>query len=81
MLYQQLMAKDIRVPYVIERNYQSLSLLPEHREMCIVGFDKDIEFYAQAEVILLTGDLPEEIVREALQFAGIEIPVITEIEV
>ncbi len=80
-IYQQLSQKGIHIPYIIERNYQSLSLLEEDLDVEIVGFERTPEFYARAEVILLTGDLPETIIREALEFAKIEVPIVTDIEV
>ncbi|MGN0247294.1 MAG: hypothetical protein ACI4DK_15185 [Lachnospiraceae bacterium] len=80
-IYQQLSQRGIHIPYIIERNYQSLSLLEENLDVEIVGFERAPEFYAQAEVILLTGDLPETIIREALEFAKIEVPIVIDIEV
>lgn len=80
-IYKKLMDAGVKIPYVIERNYQSLSSLDENTHVKIVGFGESKEFYSHAEALLLTGDLPEAIVREALEFAGIEVPVITDIEV
>lgn len=80
-IYQQLSQRGIHIPYIIERNYQSLAILEEDLDVEIVGFERNPEFYEQAEVVLLTGDLPETIVREALELAKIEIPIITDIEV
>ena len=80
-LYKKLQATSIEIPYIIERNYQALSLVEKDLGTSIVGFGENAEFYQQAEVILLTGDLPEGIVYECLEIAGINVPVITSIEV
>ena len=79
-LYQKLLGEGIEIPYIIERNYQALAVLEAGLGTEIVGFQKPADYYRRAEAILLSGDLPEGIVREALELAGIEVPVITSME-
>lgn len=73
-LYAQLRQQGVQVPYIIERNYQALSAV-EQLPVPIVGFDANI--YDQADVIILTPDLDEAIVRECMELAGIGVPLIT----
>jgi len=73
-LYQMLKETGISVKYVIERNYEALSVL-EKLDIPIVGFDADL--YDQADVIILTPDLDEAVVRECMELAGIRIPLIS----
>lgn len=73
-LYERLIQRGVHVPYIMERNYQALSET-EHLPIPIVGFNADI--YEQADVIILTSDLPEELVRECIELAGITVPVIS----
>lgn len=80
-LYSKLIEMGVDIPYIVERNYQSLTLLEQDLGVEIVGFQKEPEYYRQAEVILLTGDLPEGVIRECFELAGIDVPVITDIEV
>lgn len=76
-LYKSLIKKNVNISYIIERNYEAFERLYTDVKIPIVGFNEKVEFYAQAEIILLTGDLPEELVRECLELAGIKMPVIT----
>lgn len=80
-LCRKLLEAGIEVPYIIERNYQALTFLEQGLKIEIVGFQKEPDYYRQAEVILMTGDLPEGVIRECLELAGIDVPVITDIEV
>ena len=81
ILYEKLCSEGVSIPYIIERNYQSLSYWESDLESKIVGFQESKEFYNQADAVLLTGDLPDAVIREALELAGINLPIITEIEV
>lgn len=80
-IYAGLVEKGIKIPYIIERNYQALSILEKDLQVPIVGFGEEPAFYHSAEAILLIGDLPEEIVRESLELAKIDLPLISDIEV
>lgn len=73
-LYAQLQQQGIQVAYIIERNYQALAAV-EQLPVPIVGFDADL--YDQADVIILTPDLDEAVVRECMELAGIRIPLIS----
>lgn len=75
-LYDCLLQKGVHIPYIVERNYEALSLLEKKRGVPVVGFDENMEFYGQADVIILSGDLPEDVIRECFELAGIEMPVI-----
>lgn len=79
--YLKLSSLGFEIPYIIERNYEALSRLPENEGLYIVGFGEKKSFYESADVILLTGDLPEELMKEALELAGIEVEIVTDIEV
>ncbi len=59
------------VPYIVERNYESLRKVESIR-IPIVGFQEE-ELYNQAQVLLLTPDMDRDIVRECLELAGITI--------
>lgn len=80
-MYKKLLEAGVTVPYIIERNYQSLSHWESDLGIRIVGFQESKEFYKKAEAILLTGDLPETIVEEAMELAEIDVPIITKLEV
>ena len=71
-LYQMLKELQIEVPYIIERNYESLRIT-EPIDIPIVGFDES-EIYSQAEVIVITSDLDNKLIEECLELAGIQIP-------
>ena len=71
-LYKKLKELQFEVPYIIERNYESLRIT-ENIEVPIVGFDKG-EIYSQAEVIIITPDLDNILIEECLELAGIKIP-------
>lgn len=75
-MYPQLAEKNIRIPYIIERNYQALKILEKDLGVPIVGFGEESVFYETADAILLTGDLPEDVVRESLELAGIKLPIV-----
>ena len=77
-LYQMLKELQIEVPYIIERNYESLRIT-ESIDVPIVGFDKR-EIYSQAEVIIITPDLDNRLVEECLELARIQIPTIKMID-
>lgn len=77
-IYQQLAEKNIRIPYIIERNYQALKILENDLGVPIVGFEEEPAFYEEADAILLTGDLPEAVVRESLELAGIKLPIVSD---
>lgn len=79
--YKELLATGIQVPYIIERNYQALSVWESDMECEIVGFQMPLDYYRQADAILLTGDLPEATIRETLELAKIDVPIIVDIEV
>lgn len=76
-IYLQLLEQNIRIPYIIERNYQALKVLERDLEVPIVGFGEGPTFYKEAEAVLLTGDLPEDVVEECFKLAGIELPLIS----
>lgn len=76
-LYEQLMRNHIRIAYIIERNYEALSILEKKIKIPIIGFCENEVIYRKADVILLSGDLPEKPARECLELAGIHIPVIS----
>lgn len=76
-LLEKLQNAGIHIPYIIERNYEALGRLEEELEVSIVGFDKAHEFYSQADVILWSGDLPEALVKECMEIAGIDIPMVS----
>ena len=71
-LYEKLKELQIEVPYIIERNYESLRIT-EALEVPIVGFNED-EIYSQAEVIIITSDLDNQLIEECMELAGIQIP-------
>lgn len=77
-IYLQLAGGNIRIPYIIERNYQALKILEKDLGVPIVGFEEELTFYETADAILLTGDLPETVVRESMELAGIKLPLVTE---
>lgn len=71
-LYKILKELQIEVPYIIERNYESLRIT-ENIDIPIVGFNEK-EIYAQAEVIIITPDLDNGLIEECMELAGIQIP-------
>ncbi len=76
-LYEYLKQKNIHIPYIIERNYEALAWLETGLDIPIVGFNENADFYRHAEAVILSGDLPEDTVKECLMLAGIDIPVIS----
>lgn len=76
-LLKRMHEEHMQVAYIIERNYEALSTLEKDIGIPIVGFGENLEFYAQAERILLTGDIPESTVAECLKVAGIDLPLET----
>lgn len=71
-LYQKLKELQIEVPYIIERNYESLRIT-EDIAVPIVGFNES-EIYSQAEVIIITSDLDNQLIEECMELAEIQIP-------
>jgi len=71
-LYKILKEEQIEIPYIIERNYESLRIT-EQIEIPIVGFNAG-EIYALAEVLIITPDLDNELIEECLDMAEIHIP-------
>ena len=75
-LYEYLKSEQVKVPYIIERNYEALRYLENSISVPIVGFDESEEFYKSADVLLWSGDLPFELITECLELAGIKVPVV-----
>lgn len=73
-LLKKLKELQIEVPYIIERNYESLRIT-ETIDIPIVGFCES-EIYSKAEVLVITQDIDNKIVEECLELAGIQIPCI-----
>ena len=71
-LYKRLKELQIEVPYIIERNYESLRIT-ENIAVPIVGF-KEGALYSKAEVIVITPDLDYQLIEECMDLAGIKIP-------
>lgn len=81
-LYKKLREDGIKVCYIMERNYQSLSLVEKENAECpIVGFDESVDFYKSADAILISQDLPVDVIKECLALANIELPLVTYEEV
>lgn len=76
-LLKRIQACGVQVAYIIERNYEALSVLEEDLNIPIVGFEEDADFYLIAERILLTGDIPDAVVVECMRVAGIDLPLET----
>lgn len=74
-LYGFLRQKDVNVAYIMERNYEALSVLEKDIDVPIVGFGENTDFYREADAIIPSGDLPEDMVKECLELAGIDVPV------
>ncbi len=74
-LCEELKKHDIDVTYILERNYEAFAELYKEIGIPIVGFNENYDFYKRAQAILLSGDLSEEIVRECLKIANIDLPV------
>lgn len=73
-LLKHMQEENINIAYIIERNYEALVELEKELKIPIVGFGEELQFYKKADVILLYGDLPDIVVRECLQMAGIDVP-------
>ncbi len=76
-LCESLIKQNVNISYIIERNYEAFEKLYVDIKIPIVGFNENMEFYVQADIIILSGDLPEELIRECLELAGIKLPIIT----
>ena len=74
ILYNKLIASGFEVPFIVERNYEALKNV-ENVAVPIIGF-QDKARYAQADILLLTPDLDDKVIKECLELAGIEIPVV-----
>lgn len=74
-LYDFLRRKGVKVSYILERNYEALGFLEKDMGIPVVGFNESMDFYRQAEVIILSGDLPEDTVKECFGLAGIDVPI------
>lgn len=75
-LLEFLKQSDVSVEYIIERNYEALRHLEKDINIPIIGFDEKQDVYQKADVIILSGDLPEQLVMECLTLAEIEVPVL-----
>lgn len=76
-LFNELVQNGKQVPYIIERNYEAFSEIYKDLKIPIVGFNEGPMFYNEAEVIVLSGDLPANIVEECFGLAEIDLPIIS----
>lgn len=76
-IYEQLVKKNIQIAYIIDRNYEALSILDKRLKIPIIGFCENEDLYKKAEAIIFSGDLPEKLAKECLELAGINIPIIS----
>ena len=75
-LYQEMLQMGIEVPFIIERNYQSLSVL-ETAVPPIVGFDEK-GLYKMADLIVVSEDMDFEYIKENIELADIKVPLISQ---
>lgn len=76
VLLKDMRKKEVNIVYIIERNYEALRELEKKVKIPIVGFGEEQQYYKKADIILLSGDLPELIVQDCLQMAGIDVPIL-----
>lgn len=76
-IYEQLARRNIQIAYIIERNYEALSILEKKINIPIIGFCDNESVYRKAQVIIFSGDFPEKLAKECLELAGINIPIIS----
>lgn len=72
-LYEDLKKNGTKIVYILERNVEALEILEWDLDTPIIGFDRGMDLYGQADVLLITPDMPGYVVEECLTLAEIDV--------